>query len=55
MTGTWFGAHLSASATKAGSRTALVFRERSWTYAELDRAVRRTAARLEKAGRKPGT
>ncbi|CAM5251740.1 class I adenylate-forming enzyme family protein [Streptomyces aurantiogriseus] len=47
---TWFGAHLVASADEAGSRTALVFGDKSWTYAELDLAVRRTVARLDKAG-----
>ncbi|MEU2281143.1 AMP-binding protein [Streptomyces sp. NPDC013178] len=47
---TWFGAHLVAGAAEAGPRTALVFGDRSWTYAELDLAVRRTVARLDKAG-----
>ncbi|MEU0414557.1 AMP-binding protein [Streptomyces griseorubiginosus] len=49
-----FGAHLTAGATEAGSRTALVFENRSWTYAELDRAVRRTVARLDKSGVRRG-
>jgi acyl-CoA synthetase (AMP-forming)/AMP-acid ligase II len=43
----WFGAHLVTSAAEAGSRPALVFEDRSWTYTELDRAVRRTGARLD--------
>jgi len=53
MTNT-FGAHLAAGAAEAGSRTALVFEGRSWTYAELDRAVRRTVARLDKFGVRRG-
>lgn len=50
----WFGAHLVTSATEAPSRPALVFTDRSWTYAELDLAVRRTVARLEKFGVRRG-
>lgn len=53
-TSSWFGAHLVTSAAEAGSRPALVFEDRSWTYAELDRAVRRTAARLDKYGVRGG-
>lgn len=34
MTST-FGAHLAVSAAEAGHRTALVFEDRTWTYAEL--------------------
>lgn len=49
-----FGAHLAVSAVEAGSRTALVFQDRSWTYAELDLAVRRTVARLDKYGVRRG-
>ncbi|MDX2546971.1 class I adenylate-forming enzyme family protein [Streptomyces sp. WI04-05B] len=49
MTST-FGAHLAVSAAEAGHRTALVFDDRTWTYAELDLAVRRAIARLDKFG-----
>ncbi|MEH0547940.1 AMP-binding protein [Streptomyces sp. B21-105] len=49
-----FGAHLAVSAVEAGSRTALVFQDRSWTYAELDLAVRRAVARLDKYGVRRG-
>ncbi|MCX4759419.1 AMP-binding protein [Streptomyces sp. NBC_01275] len=51
---TWFGAHLVASAAEVGSRVALVFTDRSWTYAELDLAIRRTVARLDKFGVRRG-
>ncbi|TPQ17305.1 class I adenylate-forming enzyme family protein [Streptomyces sporangiiformans] len=51
---TWFGAHLVASAAEVPSRVALVFTDRSWTYAELELAIRRTVARLEKAGVRGG-
>ena len=57
MTGTmstWFGAHLVASATQAASRTALVFEERTWTYAQFDDAIRRTAAHLHHRGVRRG-
>ncbi|SEP63039.1 fatty-acyl-CoA synthase [Streptomyces sp. yr375] len=50
----WFGAHLVTSAAEAGSRLALVFEDRSWSYAELDLAVRRTVARLDKSGVRAG-
>ncbi|MES5820891.1 AMP-binding protein [Streptomyces sp. RG80] len=50
----WFGAHLMASAAEAGSRPALVFTDRSWTYAELDLAIRRTVARLDAFGVRRG-
>ncbi|MGW1272359.1 class I adenylate-forming enzyme family protein [Streptomyces sp. NPDC002491] len=53
MTGT-FGDHLVSGAADAGSRTALVFEDRTWTYAELDLAVRRTIARLDKSGVRRG-
>ncbi|MGI5460994.1 class I adenylate-forming enzyme family protein [Streptomyces sp. CA-249302] len=53
-TATWFGAHLLTSAAEAGSRTALVFADRSWNYAELDLAVRRTATRLDTFGVRRG-
>ncbi|MFJ1812701.1 MULTISPECIES: class I adenylate-forming enzyme family protein [unclassified Streptomyces] len=53
MTST-FGAHLAVSAAEAGSRTALVFGDRTWSYAELDLAVRRTAARLDQCGVRKG-
>ncbi len=49
-----FGAHLITGAAETGSRTALVFEDRSWTYAELDLAVRRTVARLDKFGVRKG-
>ena len=51
---TWFGAHLVASAAEAGSRPALVFQDRSWTYAELDLAIRNTVARLHGFGVRAG-
>ncbi|WP_151483356.1 class I adenylate-forming enzyme family protein [Streptomyces albicerus] len=50
----WFGAHLVTSAAEAGSRAALIFADRSWTYAELDLAVRRMIARLDKFGVRRG-
>ncbi|MEV6872972.1 AMP-binding protein [Amycolatopsis sp. NPDC051128] len=50
----WFGAHLVASAAEAGSRPALVFTDRSWTYAELNLAIRRTVARLDAFGIRRG-
>ncbi|MGW0615592.1 class I adenylate-forming enzyme family protein [Streptomyces sp. NPDC002788] len=53
MTST-FGAHLAVSAAEAGHRTALVFEDRTWTYAELDLAVRRTVALLDKFGVRKG-
>jgi fatty-acyl-CoA synthase len=53
-TAVWFGAHLVTSAAEAGSRTALAFADRSWTYAQLDLAVRRTVARLGKFGVRRG-
>ncbi|MBE2998923.1 AMP-binding protein [Nocardiopsis sp. HNM0947] len=37
---------LRRSAARTPQRTALVFADRTWTYAELDSAVTRTAARL---------
>ncbi|MEV7392999.1 AMP-binding protein [Streptomyces sp. NPDC091215] len=49
-----FGSHLVRSAVEAGSRTALVFEDRTWTYAGLDLAVRRTIARLDKFGVRRG-
>lgn len=52
--GTWFGARLVSNAAEAGSRTALVFEDRSWTYAELDLAIRRTADRLAEHGVRKG-
>ncbi|MET8983385.1 AMP-binding protein [Streptomyces sp. NPDC004539] len=51
---TWFGGHLVASAAEAGSRVALVFNDRSWTYAGLDLAIRRAVARLDKFGVRKG-
>ncbi|MDX3588526.1 MULTISPECIES: class I adenylate-forming enzyme family protein [Streptomyces] len=53
MTST-FGAHLAVGAAEAGHRIALVFEDRTWTYAELDLAVRRTIARLDKVGVRKG-
>ncbi|MFJ2115553.1 AMP-binding protein, partial [Streptomyces sp. NPDC087850] len=50
----WFGAHLVASAAEVGSRVALVFLDRSWTYAELNLAIRRTVARLDTFGIRRG-
>jgi fatty-acyl-CoA synthase len=49
-TGTWFGAHLVTSAAEAGPEPALVFENTSWTYAELDLAIRRTMRRLGELG-----
>ncbi|WUR84305.1 AMP-binding protein [Streptomyces phaeochromogenes] len=49
-----FGAHLVTSAAETGSRAALVFEDRTWTYAELDLAVWRTVARLDKFGVRKG-
>jgi fatty-acyl-CoA synthase len=51
---TWFGAHLVASAAEAGDRTALVFEDRRWTYAQLDQAIRRAAAHLHQHGVRRG-
>ncbi|GKQ40768.1 class I adenylate-forming enzyme family protein [Streptomyces sp. A012304] len=51
---TWFGAHLVVSTAEVGSRTALVFEDRRWSYGELDLAVRRTVAHLDKAGVRRG-
>jgi fatty-acyl-CoA synthase len=48
------GQVLTRSAARAPDRTALVFGERTWTYAELDRAVGRVAARLLASGLTPG-
>jgi fatty-acyl-CoA synthase len=53
-TGTWFGAHLCASAVAAGSRTALVFEGDSWTYAQLDLAIRRAVRVLAARGVRSG-
>ncbi|MEU5339701.1 AMP-binding protein [Streptomyces sp. NPDC020766] len=53
-TDAWFGAHLVASADEVPSRLALVATDRSWTYAELDLAIRRTVARLDKFGVRRG-
>ncbi|WP_194238839.1 class I adenylate-forming enzyme family protein [Streptomyces spongiae] len=50
----WFGARLVVNAAEAGSRVALVFEDRSWTYAELDLAIRRTLARLADRGVRRG-
>jgi fatty-acyl-CoA synthase len=46
----WFGAHLTTSAVEDGPRTALVFEDRAWTYAELDLAVRHLAGTLAATG-----
>lgn len=48
------GQILSRSAARSPGRTALVFGERTWTYAELDVAVGRVAARLLASGLTPG-
>ncbi|MFB8761272.1 acyl-CoA synthetase [Nocardiopsis alba] len=45
---------LHRSATRTPDRTALIFEERSWTYAELDDAVTRAAARLLSLGATKG-
>jgi fatty-acyl-CoA synthase len=52
--GTWFGAHLRASALAAGSRTALVFEGDSWKYAQLDLAIRRAVQGLAAHGVRSG-
>ncbi|MCW3040445.1 MAG: acyl-CoA synthetase [Solirubrobacterales bacterium] len=44
------GQVLARSAARSPARTALVFGERTWTYAELDAAVGRVAAQLLAAG-----
>ncbi|MGW2049662.1 class I adenylate-forming enzyme family protein [Streptomyces sp. NPDC001858] len=49
-----FGAQLAVGAVEAGGRTALVFEDRAWTYAELESAVRRTVARLDRYGVRRG-
>ncbi len=48
------GQILTRSAARTPDRVALHFGERSWTYAELDAAVSRVAARLLAAGLGPG-
>ncbi|PRY73013.1 acyl-CoA synthetase [Halomonas ventosae] len=48
------GAALARSARKNGSRLALAFADRRWTYAELDRAVNRVANHLLAQGLSPG-
>ncbi|WP_017535985.1 acyl-CoA synthetase [Nocardiopsis alba] len=45
---------LHRSATRTPERTALIFEGRSWTYAELDDAVTRAAARLLSLGATKG-
>ncbi len=45
---------LEASAQHVPDRTALVFRERAWRYAELDRDAGRLAAGLARLGLRPG-
>ncbi|WP_406281090.1 AMP-binding protein [Nocardia sp. NBC_00881] len=47
---TWFGAHFLASAAETGSRTALVFEDRSWTYTELDLLIRQAVRCLRAVG-----
>jgi fatty-acyl-CoA synthase len=48
------GQVLSRSAARSPDRLALTFAERSWTYAELDRAAGRVAAALLARGLAPG-
>ena len=48
------GQVLSRSAARSPERTALVFGDRSWSYAQLDLAVGRVAARLRAGGLQPG-
>jgi fatty-acyl-CoA synthase len=48
------GQVLERSARRAPGRTALVFGSRTWTYAELDTAAGRVAARLLDLGLTPG-
>ncbi|MFC6708076.1 fatty acyl-CoA synthetase [Flexivirga alba] len=43
------------SASRFGDRTALRFEDRSWSYAELDRAVDALAAHLQGLGLEPGS
>ncbi|MDX3641572.1 class I adenylate-forming enzyme family protein [Streptomyces sp. MB09-02B] len=47
---TWFGARLVANAAEIPDRTALVFEDRAWTYAQLDLVVRRTLGHLADLG-----
>src|ERR1700727_4040931 len=48
------GQVLSRSAARSPDRLALTFGDRSWTYAELDRAAGRVAAALLARGLAPG-
>ena len=48
------GRLLERSAGRFGSKVALTFADRSWTYASLDRAVGRVAASLLAGGARPG-
>ena len=52
--GNWFGGHLASSAIEAGSRVALAFEGRSWTYAELDLATRHVVRSLDARGLRKG-
>jgi cyclohexanecarboxylate-CoA ligase len=49
-TGTLVDDHLAAAAMTTPSRVAVIDRERSWSYADLDRAVNRFAAALQARG-----
>ena len=48
------GQILERSAARSPARTALIFGERRWTYAELDAGAGRVAARLLAQGLRPG-
>ncbi|MFG1923223.1 AMP-binding protein [Cryptosporangium sp. NPDC048952] len=49
-TGTLVDSHLAAAATATPGRVAVIDRDRSWSYADLDRAVNRFAAALQAQG-----
>lgn len=50
----WFGASLVAAAAESGSRTALVFDGRSWSYSAFDRLVGRAVGHLRELGVRKG-
>ena len=48
------GRLIGRSASRLPGKVAITFDDRSWTYAELDRAVGRVAAQLRARGLEPG-